>query len=534
MSRQALLTRLGLPGQSASSVILLSMSLITVGPNRLAYGQENGPAKGSAGAALTATGQTVGMARGWGSYGDPPRRGLSMDGTTKCTFYLGTPYPMTFSPADSTGTPLGSTNYGGQSTDYSGPTNFYDWWLGPPIRSGSQYPFVPATHSGSNGTTPRSDGFNISDYRLDPLQGFTKPYFLEDLKTHYWQIKYDLPGPDKPVTLTTDDPKTPPAQGGTVPSLTLQDSNVPDNQIPPTLTTDDPNTPPPTGGLTTYFFKGREIKQETGTAEQGQSVALNNQPVRVKLTGSSYDLPFSTSYLNNPQNWLTQRTNFWNGGGPLQTIVNPGQTSMIRTATNDQLLGFPSAAGRLNLNFATNIQNPTIYSYIVAQQQPGVFPNFANQINGNIVGLGDINGDGKPDIVWHGMDGTKNAWSYDLGLKSWGYVHNFTVGPKAGTGDVSGDGRSDTIMNSSNGLRYLELGESLNFGDSTFHPFYGANYDPGAKLQEQFGRNVTVNTCWLTLPGPWEPANASYAPGSDLPAASISLRRLARPARANR
>jgi hypothetical protein len=238
-------------------------------------------------------------------------------------------------------------------------------------------------------------------------------------------------------------------------------------------------------------------------------------------------------FLNNQQAWNAQRPNYWLSGGPLETVVRPGETSTIKTPTSDPILSLPPATGGSNLYFSTNVDPPSIYGYIVASQ-PGQLPNFNSQIRDNIVGLGYFYPDMGPNVLWRSTSGNLNSWSYLPANNSWGYTPNFTGGTM-GPGDFKFDARYDIIPNSSFGLRYLQLEEPLKFPDRSFYPLYGLNYDPAPKLQEQFGGNLLTNFCWRTLPGPWEePVNASYAPGADLPGANITLRRLAPSSRANR
>lgn len=102
---------------------------------------------------------------------------MSYDSTILCTYFHATPYPMSFSPADSTGNPLvPSSNYGGASTDYGGTTTGpYNWYVNRNM-PGFSYPEVPPTQSNSTvPTTPIRD-YLKPDYSFKPDYGLNSNY----------------------------------------------------------------------------------------------------------------------------------------------------------------------------------------------------------------------------------------------------------------------------------------------------------------------------------------------------------------------
>jgi hypothetical protein len=83
----------------------------------------------------------------------------------------------------------------------------------------------------------------------------------------------------------------------------------------------------------------------------------------------------------------------------------------------------------------------------------------------DVVGTGDVNGDGRVDVIWRNSSGTVTDW---LGAANGGFVGNFanadlnlaTTWTMSGTGDFDGDGRSDILWRNSDGTVTNWLGTS--------------------------------------------------------------------------
>ena len=82
----------------------------------------------------------------------------------------------------------------------------------------------------------------------------------------------------------------------------------------------------------------------------------------------------------------------------------------------------------------------------------------------------DFNGDGRDDILWrNSQSGVVISW---LGQSDGGFVYNdaagmdpWAIGRLVGIGDIDADGRSDTLWHSDNGELYL----SQTFPDGAFY-----------------------------------------------------------------
>jgi len=109
--------------------------------------------------------------------------------------------------------------------------------------------------------------------------------------------------------------------------------------------------------------------------------------------------------------------------------------------------------------------------------------NALNQVSTNwqVAGIGDFNGDGRHDILWHSSTGALTNW---LATSSGGFTSNdlyalnqvSTNWRVAGTGDFNGDGRDDILWRDSAGTLTNWLGTAL--GGFTSNDVYALNQVP--------------------------------------------------------
>ncbi len=104
----------------------------------------------------------------------------------------------------------------------------------------------------------------------------------------------------------------------------------------------------------------------------------------------------------------------------------------------------------------------------LGQANGGFVANSANSstfvpMSWQVVGTGDLNGDGRDDILWRNADGSLTNW---LGQANGGYSNNGANGyvgvatswHVAGMGDFNGDGRDDILWRNDNGAMTNWLG----------------------------------------------------------------------------
>jgi hypothetical protein len=129
---------------------------------------------------------------------------------------------------------------------------------------------------------------------------------------------------------------------------------------------------------------------------------------------------------------------------------------------------FKNDAGKSTTFTVSNLQEGATYYFVVtAYNSSGIESQFSNEVSGvagaghgdiiptvsdphwGIVGRGDFNGDGKPDILWRNTSNGQNAVWFMNGATVTGFAVLDSLPDQAwtiaGTGDFNGDGKPDIL-----------------------------------------------------------------------------------------
>jgi hypothetical protein len=141
--------------------------------------------------------------------------------------------------------------------------------------------------------------------------------------------------------------------------------------------------------------------------------------------------------------------------------------------TSSHSYPFNNDAGKNTTFTISNLRDGATYYFVVtAYNSSGIESQFSNEVSGvagagnvipsvsdpnwEIVGRGDFNGDGKPDILWRNTSNGQNAVWFMNGATVTGFAALDSVADQAwtivGTGDFNGDGKPDILWrNTSDG-----------------------------------------------------------------------------------
>ncbi|URD60728.1 FG-GAP-like repeat-containing protein [Sphingomonas sp. KRR8] len=174
-----------------------------------------------------------------------------------------------------------------------------------------------------------------------------------------------------------------------------------------------------------------------------------------------------------------------------QTLTFSGGTITFATPLSGPLVatGAPSGGVRITIATVTHAANNDFNgdgrSDVLLGRSTGAVTNWLGQADGgftsnhqvatyvlatawHVAASGDVNGDGRVDLILRNEDGTVTEW---LGQPDGGFTWNSgavyalaTAWHIVGTGDVNGDGRADLVLSNGNG----QLTDWLGQADGTF------------------------------------------------------------------
>lgn len=283
----------------------------------------------------------------------------------------------------------------------------------------------------------------------------------------------------------------------------------------------------------TVYFTGKEFSasglqnsETVGSVSLTSSGALAtasvaNLPYSIvpsAPTGGTFNLAnYTTIYQNgtlavNPAA-LTITANDDKKAFGLRRRYGPGSTSFSSNGLqNGETIGWVT----ITASGGTNASDPVMsYSLVPSAATGGTFipgnyypityrTGTLRVVQQNFV-QGDVNVDGKPDVLWESTDGQHTVW-YQNGLTNigWAYLHSGQMDPAwrlVGIGDFNGDEKSDLIWESADGQHTVWYEDGLkNIGWAYLH---AGKMDPAWRIAgvADFNQDGKSDLVWESADG---------------------------------
>jgi C1A family cysteine protease len=195
----------------------------------------------------------------------------------------------------------------------------------------------------------------------------------------------------------------------------------------------------------------------TGTVsvatQAGCTWSVSNSASWITITaGSSGTGSGNVSYTVASNSGSSARSAGLTIAGQTITVYESGQAPLVLSGSHDF-----NADGRPDLIWQSQATGQLAYwlmNGLMLQSYGSLFNNQAIDTNWKIVGIGDFNGDGKPDFIWHSqVTGQVRYWLMNgLTLQSYGALNNDLPNDPSWKivciGDFNGDGKPDIIWQS--------------------------------------------------------------------------------------